>query len=302
MLQSEVYGRYFAAVSAVLAEACAHRLTPTRLRAIVREEAFGESADVIPEALESGRWPLLTGTYCTVLRHPPEMPLTALEKRWMKTVLSDPRAALFDLPEDGLDDVEPLYTQDMFVYFDRCGDADPYTDPGYIRRFRTLLDALREHRDLQVTYRDRHGAVRRIRCRPFRLEYSPKDDKFRLLAGLNGLPITLNLAGLLSCRALDESADERREPPRQKKSAELRLTDRRGALERAMHTFSDLEKETERLDEEGHYRLTLCYDADDETEILIRVLSFGPMLRAVSPPEFAELIRSRLDRQKVCGP
>ena len=41
------------------------------------------------------------------------------------------------------------------------------------------------------------------------------------------------------------------------------------------------------------------YDADDETEILIRVLSFGPMLRVTSPERFIKLIRERLRRQKI---
>ena len=62
--------------------------------------------------------------------------------------------------------------------------------------------------------------------------------------------------------------------------------------------FSHLEKETVRLDE-NHYRITLSYEADDETEILIRVLSFGPMLRVTSPERFIGLIRERLRKQKI---
>ena len=65
---------------------------------------------------------------------------------------------------------------------------------------------------------------------------------------------------------------------------------------RLMLHFSDLEKETVRLDE-THYRVTLWYKQSDETEILIRILSFGPVLRVIEPEAFLELIRERLKKQ-----
>ena len=77
----------------------------------------------------------------------------------------------------------------------------------------------------------------------------------------------------------------------------MELVDERNALERAMLHFSHLEKETERL-ENDLYRVTLRYQRDDEMELLIRVLSFGPKLRVISPPGFIEQIKERLNRQK----
>ena len=68
--------------------------------------------------------------------------LTALEKRWMKAVLADPRIQLFSPDETGLEDVEPLFTPDKIVYYDRYTDGDPYGDPSYIAHFRTILQAL----------------------------------------------------------------------------------------------------------------------------------------------------------------
>ena len=49
------------------------------------------------------------------------------------------------------------------------------------------------------------------------------------------------------------------------------------------------------------YQVTLHYDKEDETEILIRVLSFGPMIRVVKPMAFINLIKCRLSDQKSCG-
>jgi len=76
----------------------------------------------------------------------------------------------------------------------------------------------------------------------------------------------------------------------------MELLDERNALERAMLHFSHLERETERTGEDK-YRITLRYDREDETEILIRILSFGPKLRVVAPDAFVNLIRERIKRQ-----
>ena len=73
MLFHEIYGLYFQAVSAALAEATEGTLTAGRLEEIVRERAFGESVLRLPAALKT--WPLLDGTLRTPLRYKPAMPL-----------------------------------------------------------------------------------------------------------------------------------------------------------------------------------------------------------------------------------
>ena len=61
--------------------------------------------------------------------------------------------------------------------------------------------------------------------------------------------------------------------------------------------FAHFEKKAERVDG-SRYRLRIKYDQSDETEMVIRVLSFGPMVRVESPDAFVELIRDRLRRQR----
>ena len=297
MLFHEVYGSYFRVVAAVLEEAVRGTLTARRMERLVREMAFAESVLTIPAALQNGEWPLVDRAMRTPLRHPPTSPLTTLEKRWLKALLLDPRIRLFGPSGAGLEDVEPLFTPEMFVYFDRYADGDPYEDPDYIARFQTVLTALREKRKLHVEFESRDGSPRGRACVPYRLEYSAKDDKFRLLTagGRNGYAI--NLARMTRCALLEPYSSQAYRPPQpQKETLVLELIDERNALERVMLHFSHLEKETVRL-KDRKYRLTLRYDREDETELLIRVLSFGPMLRVTAPEPFIALIRDRLKRQ-----
>ena len=297
MLFSEIYGSYFQTVAEVLAEACDGTLTERRMTELVREKAFAESALTIPSALKSEAWPLLDGEYRSVLRHKPTMPLTTLQRRWLKALLSDPRIALFAPDAAGLEDVDPLYAQDSFVFFDRYADGDPYEDPVYIQCFQTALKAIRENRKLRVRFHGRTGGRHSIVCIPCRLEYSSKDDKFRLLTAGTGRFGTVNMARLRSCELL-EPFDPKSAAPLQGHSEELVLLlhDERNGLERVLLHFSHFEKETVKLDD-GLYRIRLRYDKDDETELLIRVLSFGPVLEVKAPAAFIHLIRSRIQKQ-----
>lgn len=297
MLFSEIYGSYFNVVAAVLEEAAGGGLTEGWLTELVQEKAFAESVLTIPAALKGGDWPLLDKNLAPVLRHKPTMPLTTLQKRWLKALLLDPRIALFAPDTSGLEDVEPLYRPETFVRFDRYADGDPYSDEGYVRCFRTVLRAVREKRRLKIRFHSRTGARHRITCIPYRLEYSAKDDKFRLLAADTRRDNVINLARVESCELLEEyDPDSFRLPEKRPHELVLLLHDERNGLERVLLHFSHFEKETRKLDERL-YQIKLRYDREDETELLIRVLSFGPVLEVKAPAEFISLVKRRVDWQ-----
>ena len=299
MIFSEIYGSYFKAVSAILAKAVDGALTERELTRTVLANAFGESLITIPAKLTDGSWPLITKDYGTPLRHKPHMPLTTLEKQWLKALLLDPRVRLFDPSEEGLEDVEPLFTPGQFVYFDRYADGDDFTDPAYIEHFRLILQAMHEKRKLRVRFHGHWGTRQSYLCIPYKLEYSSKDDKFRLLTGYKGWPLTVNLSRIDSVQLLDPwDESEYRLPQEREATLVMELLDIRNALERTMLHFSDLEKETERIGDR-RYRITLRYRQGDETEILIRILSFGPVLKVIEPEGMVAQIRERLAKQSA---
>lgn len=297
MIFSEIYGSYFKAVSAILSKAVDGVLTERELTRTVLENAFGESLVRIPAKLTDGSWPLITTDFGTPLQNKPHMPLTTLEKQWLKALLLDPRVRLFDPSEEGLEDVEPLFAPDQFVYFDRYADGDDYSDPRYIEHFRMIIRAMHEKRKLRVRFHGHRGTRQSYICIPYRLEYSSKDDKFRLITGFRNKPLTVNLSRIDSVHILDPwEEDEYRLPQEREKELVMELYDTRNALERAMLHFSDLEKETERIDDR-RYRITLHYRQGDETEILIRILSFGPVLKVIEPESIVAQLRERLTKQ-----
>ena len=247
----------------------------------------------IPEAIHDS-WQLLNDSGRSVLKHPPELPLTLLEKRWLKSISLDPRIRLFQPDFHGLEDVEPMFTPDDFVFFDRYQDGDPYIDPAYIQNFRLLVRAIQEKREVRLVLDSSRQQL--YFCIPYRLEYSEKDDRFRLLAVQNGHGMTLNLSKIQECTLLEQTQLPPYSLP-QKRQLTLELTDERNTLERAMLHFSHFEKQAVRLDGDT-YQVTLWYAPRDEREILIRVLSFGPTVRVISPDSVIQQLKSRIRAQK----
>ena len=292
MLFHEIHGSYYQAVSAILQEAVRGTLTRKRLNELVQTHAFGESLLNIPDGLTGERWRLLHRDLTPELDNEPERPLTLLEKRWLRSLLLDARIRLFDVDMHGLETVKPLFTPDMFVFFDRYVDGDDYHDPEYIAHFKTVLTALREKKNLYITYHGQRSFV----VTPHHLEYSEKDDCFRLIASGARRSWVIRLSRVLDCSVVESS---RAFPlrPRETETLVFELEDERRALERVLLHFSHLEKETKRLDE-THYRVTLRYDPADETEMVIRILSFGPVIRVLEPARFIEQLRDRIERQR----
>ena len=231
------------------------------------------------------------------------LPLTLLEKRWIKAVLLDPKAALF--PDESFDpdglwpDVRPLFDPAKIVRFDQYGDGDPYDDPHYRDVFRKVMTAIREDRMIEVRFTSGKNKVRTWRCAPRKMEYSAKDDKFRVLVIKEGYDdiSPVNIARVEDVRVEGPIPEEMLGfPETPKKEARLLLTDERNALDRAMLHFSHLQKETRQIDDR-HFEVTLYYDAEDATEIVIRILSFGPMLRVLGDESLRREVEARILRQ-----
>ena len=297
MIFSEIYGGYFNAVAKILEQAVNGSLTEKDITDIVLDKAFGESIINLPSRIKSGDWGLLTADLRTPIKHTPQMPLTILQKRWLKAIMSDPRIKLFGIECSDLDDVEPLYTQDTIVYFDRYSDGDPYDDEKYIRNFQTVLKAMKEKKRLNIKFTSHRGIEHEKQFTPYRIEYSPQDDKFRLLSMSTRRPWIINMARVTECSVGRKVRDANEPLPKRNREIVIELDDERNALERAMLHFSHLEKKTERIGD-NRYRITLRYDKDDETEMLIRIIAFGPVLKVIEPASFIELIKERLIMQK----
>ncbi len=301
MIFSEFYSAYYNTVAAILSGILDGEHSEKELQKIVMDRAFGESILTILPSLKREKWQLVHSDMTTPLKHKPTMPLTTLQKRWLKAISLDPRVKLFGVDFPDLEDVEPLFTSADYYIYDQYNDGDPFEDAQYIRKFRIVLEAIRKGTQIKFEMINRMGNMMFVRCRPLRLEYSEKDDKFRVVTAGWRAVSTVNLAKIRSCaHDIGYRRVSGREKPVVYDTVTVKIRDERNAMERFMLHFAHFEKQAEKLDKK-HYLVKIKYAHDDESEMVIRILSFGPMIKVLEPEPFRKLVIEKLEKQLSCG-
>ncbi|MBD5531311.1 MAG: WYL domain-containing protein [Lachnospiraceae bacterium] len=324
---SEIYSCYYQVLRHLLCSQDA--LTMQDIRRRICDEGFEESLLSIIPRLEDGTWNLFEKDgklYHSRLSSSFITPVSSLEKSYLKALLSDPRIGLF-LEQDQLEtldkmlaSVAPLWRPEQFYYFDRFADSDPYEDENYRHCFRTLLQAQKQKQYVDIDYTAPNGNRVHHHYIPARLEYSVKNDKFRILAlkpcrpafdsdshheakadGRMKLEI-LNVSRIQSVKLMPKTLsspvdlDAMIQRSYYKEPLKLRIVNKRNALERAMLHFANYEKNTTKIDEDT-YECVIYYNRNMETELLIEVMSFGPMLTVLENERFLNSLKARLQRQ-----
>lgn len=299
MIFNEIYSAYYNTVAKIINAVLEGNKDEKHLSKIISENAFGESVLTVLPSLKSEKWQLLHADMTTPLRHKPTMPLTLTQKQWLKALSLDPRIKLFGIEFTGLDDVEPLFTEEDYYIYDKYSDGDPYDDEKYIEHFRTILSAMKNKQNLRIEMQGRRGNTIYSRCVPEALEYSEKDDKFRLITSGCRFVNTINISRITKCRIYNgETVIEPNPPTPTYEWITLKVKEERNTLERCLMHFAHFEKRAEKTD--GHYLLHIKFIKDDEAEMVIRVLSFGPTVEVLESESFKKLIISKLKSQKSC--
>ena len=311
---SEIYNCYFQVVKSLLQTTLPS--TKAQLSTQINKLGFEESAIYLLPKLFDEKWGFFTeknGTVTSRLSPDFFVPLSNLQKSYLKTILLDEKIRLF-LSDEKLADIEAaladydvLYTPDIFYYYDRYSDRDDYADASYKERFRTLLTAIKTHTYVTITYKSPKNKETTITCLPCRLEYSIKNDRFRLLAldshcAQNPHLSQLNLSRMGEVVLCDKTADTIPDINKiiqrsyYKEPVRLLIKNERNALERAMLQFANYDKQTRKI-ADNTYECLIYYNKNMETELLIEVLSFGPMIRVLGNDVFLAQLKRRIRRQ-----
>ena len=314
---SEIYGTYFRIAAKLLENEITDEKT---VRETVLRDGFRDSVLFLPQKLiPSGEdWGLFSrtadGKLRRITKNAPVKVLTKLQKMWLKAKLSDPRIRLFmdgetlSRLDERLAGIRPLYKSEQFGFTDRFSDSDDYLSSDYIRNFRAALDAVKHRRIVFIEFVSGHGKRISGRFVLLKMEYSPKNDKFRVYCCMlrndkARNSAVINIGRITSITDTGRvfrtpvSIDELFSGRKCSRPAVVRVTTERNGVERFMTEFASYEKHTVRDLETGEYTVELWYDEQDETELLIRLLSFGPVIEILDPPELREQARCRVKRQ-----
>ena len=315
-LYSELYNCYYDIMHDILSSGQA--FSGSELEVLISHDGFGETALYFMPKILSGEWALLKkegDCYLSSLDHTSPFVLSLLQKRWIKAILNDERIQLFLSGEqlehlsESLSGIEPLFKQSDFCIYDRFANGDNYSDPAYRAHFRTILAALKSGQYLNIEFESHRKKRVHHHYLPCKLEYSIRNNCFRLLALEEPRRkkqkdfFTINLSRISSIKETGRYAQKRPDidsfikKQYNPEPVTLMIKNERNALERAMLQFANYKKNTKKIGE-NLYQCEIFYSRGNETELLIEVLSFGPMIRVVGNEHFLTMLKERLQRQK----
>ena len=107
----------------------------------------------------------------------------------------------------------------------------------------------------------------------------------------------INLSQVTLTKLTDITPDSFLAVTNKKKQAKIKILNERNAVNRFMLEFAELEKESVFDEDSGECMVSIKYDEQNENEIIIRLLSFGPVVEVLSPYDFRMKIKERVDRQ-----
>lgn len=313
-LYSEIYNCYYNIIHDLLDQT--GPISKDDLSSTIFKNGFSETMLYLVPKLNSGEWGFFVkdnDMYISTLNNKPALVLSLLQKRWLKSILSDKRIQLF-LDEsslasinNALKDIEPLYNESDFYIYDRFSDGDDYSDENYRNNFRTILSAICSRQYLNISFNTHRNNRIHYWYLPCKLEYSVKNDRFRLLAleGRGRSQYVLHIINLSRIESITETGEYADKSPDineyitkeyNDEPVTLLINNERNALERAMLQFANYKKNTVRIDD-NTYKCDIYYNKSNETELLIEVLSFGPTIKVIGNEHFLKLLKQRLTRQ-----
>lgn len=307
-LFSEIYSTYYQITEKILKKKI---VTKAEILDIICKNGFSETVLFLePKLIGENHYGLLTeknGTYQSILKKEPHIPLTVLEKRWLCAVLHDKKSNLFMDKEQkqelcNLLGVTPLYQNQFLQFFDRFSDGDDYENEQYIKHFRNILRSIHDHTLIKISFQTRKGNRITHYFLPVKIEYSSKNDRFRVhviqyrkdKAVDTGI-INLSQITLTECTDITPVANCVK--VHEKREAVIKLTEERNAVNRFMMEFAELERVSEYDEDTKECLVRMKYNLKDETEILIRLLSFGPVVEVLEPLDFRKKMKERIDKQ-----
>lgn len=304
--------------------------TPVTVRKIIAEDLFNYENRSLDKMVDfvfptrngknvetAGIFELKNDKYS--LSEPEAMPIVATtqEYRWLYMMLSDPLITPHISESLRLKLLLELEKRQLYCYYDKYWvrrrlyyeEADRSLIADKLSKIRMAIE---ERCNLSYSYRNKQEVIKAV-CEPYNIEYSPRMDKYWLLAlveDANGpkrlkMPLT-NLFGLQVSPTKSKFTAEQitEELERIKKSTPpiiLRLNlvandseeKRKNTIERTMSLFA-LWKSSLKYEPDGICELTIGYYREDRQEILRDIISMGSLVTVIAPNDVRDEIKARI--------
>lgn len=311
---NEIYSYYFSTVGKLINIALNEELTPEREMEVLYENPSFSGDLVLDKLHVFNEWFLMDTKltkadgkhrYKTNIECEYKRPVSILEKRWLKSIVSDPRIQLFETHyDDELSDVEPLFNLEDFVKKGTFADGDNYLDEEYKKNFRTVMKAIRGKWGLSIISENRYGEIspEPYTFMPEHIEYSEIEDKFSIY-GYSPNNYGNSIIRMGRIKRCELTSRDEHTPIDYGEIGNLTIlldgysAREQNALERILIEFSHYTKSV-RETESGDYIINLEYYIGEEMELAgLRLMPFAQYIKIISPNSIKKKIADRITRQ-----
>ena len=245
------------------------------------------------------------------------LPLTTLEIRWIKTILSDERIVCF-FNERQLDfikvymdteypEITPLPVNNL-VNFDKYIPIDSIEKLAEQSLITTLIKAINQKLLVDITYVTRYGKEIVGKFKPIVIEFSKRNNKFQaqMQSCENNRFYSINLSQIISLTIVPDEFEyfetlQNYEKHRElnERSVDIQFYDVRNTADRILTEFSPWKKYCEYDRETKVYTLQLFYQKDEELDLVVRLMGYGGNIHFVNKEHsIAREILRRYEKQR----
>ena len=311
-LFNSLYSTYYLAIRNILETYIANNKQPLSndtITKLIKESAYieapGELSDLIFNKSETTTiFKAIQNKVSSPINHIPDFPLTTIELRFLAAILQDKRVKMFisseviDELQKSFKGVTPLWEPDDIKYFDQNKDGDNFDNKDYVILFQTILNAINHKKYIHLIYGRKNNSDI---FTPTHLDYSQKDNAFRLF--VKELKYPINLENIKSIEITEEKP-KKTEESTVYETLKVEIyddTSRKYHFNRAIRMFSYFKKTCKKTEKENTYELTVDYDKSDESEVVIKILMFGPNMKVLGPMDVSYEVNQRIKKQKELG-
>lgn len=237
--------------------------------------------------------------------------LTNEQKNWLNTMLFDEKVKLF-LSDERRNYYQKefagnvLYDDKTYQYLFQDVDKDEITSK-MSNVFRFVKNAIMQEMDINLTFISSKNYYTHKKVAPYKIEYSMQDQKMRLIAVeyRNGEPkriIRIKLASIVGYRMVERvkkidfkyflQEEVLKEP------LIIEVYPILNGIERVFIELSNYKREAFYDKERNLSIMKIYYEKADEMDLVLKMLSFGKVVKILSDGFIKEEVLRRINKQK----
>lgn len=231
------------------------------------------------------------------------MCLSKTERIYLKSILQSKYSKLF-LSDDEIAQLDSSLNCVPYMPIDEYVVSSPSHPSSFFAKLadklRLLLSAIKESREISYSNKTRSTHYKNKRGYPVKIEYSALYDvlQLSLWSSDENRPVKLNIRSMYNISLTENIWEEKKSPAeiletkRCKEPIIAEISDDINTLERANILFSMYDTKTAKSN--GKYQLEIGYYEYEKFEVINSLISLGPYVKVVSPPEIVDSIREQI--------